>query len=435
MSRTPQPTARQRELSGHPAPSTEARAEPGEQHDDTNHSEPTNSSFVISARFFLSLPELNRNPATDQKHEKEKLSHTRTRPVPKQTATSVPPSTTATSRTRDRFAITAPHFLGRRIPPVPIRTSPRAVPRRPQARWQRGPTRGRPGAEGLRRRSPPAAPAGPGRARQQRAALGGGGSERTKWNSTWHRRRSSPPIWRVPALLFGACDRLQRLSELGLHRAGNLRNRIQERAVISRASLRRPPVSFCPAPLRRFSRSLPLPGRAPPAPTSHLLLRCPGARSGNFGKCGTKAALGPRSRTAAPRRAPKARTAPSGTAGRGGSADAPATSGPRDGTGRDRGLRSAPPCPEDGRSGKAYRAGSLSIHTYKNIHASVYGCIIYNSLSAAGIPSSDELLKNKKNKTKKPACGTKINPTLKRNFSVHMSKIYLSQTVHNGVKT
>lgn len=175
MSRTPQPTARQRELSGHPAPSTEARAEPGEQHDDTNHSEPTNSSFVISARFFLSLPELNRNPATDQKHEKEKLSHTRTRPVPKQTATSVPPSTTATSRTRDRFAITAPHFLGRRIPPVPIRTSPRAVPRRPQARWQRGPTRGRPGGRGAappfpsrrpRRAGPgPAATSGPRRRR------------------------------------------------------------------------------------------------------------------------------------------------------------------------------------------------------------------------------------------------------------------------------
>lgn len=66
-------------------------------------------------------------------------------------------------------------------------------------------------------------------------------------------------------------------------------------------------------------------------------------------------------------------------------------------SGRDRGLRSAPPCVEDGRSGKAYRAASLSIHTYKNIHASVYGCIIYNSLSAAGIPSSDELLKNNNN--------------------------------------
>lgn len=28
-----------------------------------------------------------------------------------------------------------------------------------------------------------------------------------------------------------------------------------------------------------------------------------------------------------------------------------------------------------------------------------------------------------------------INERLKHNFSVHISKIYLSQTVHNGVKT
>lgn len=98
----------------------------------------------------------------------------------------------------------------------------------------------------------------------------------------------SPPIWRAPPLPFGACDRLQRVSETGLHRAGNLRNRIQERAVIKRESLWHSTLFVCLFVrfllFLTFARPSP-----PPAPTSHLRC-CPGARRGKFWKSRTKGA-------------------------------------------------------------------------------------------------------------------------------------------------
>lgn len=108
---------------------------------------------------------------------------------------------------------------------------------------------------------------------------------------------------------------------------------------------------------------------------------------------------------------------------------------PRPRKGRELGNERLPPHsrpPEGGTGSYSVKAMVLSlslyIHTYKNIHP-LYILLHYLS-HWVGYDDTFYCMNYLKN-----ICVTKINPRLKRNFSVHMSKIYLSQTVHNGVKT
>lgn len=232
------------------------------------------------------------------------------------------------------------------------------------------------------------------------------------------------------------------MSETGLHRAGNLRNRIQERAGIKRESLWHS-TGFVWLVVFLVVVSYLCPANPTPAPSSHLLLRGPGAGRGKFGKWRTKGAgraePGRAGRAPVPgldepapllpargnearlgkersalsasgsREAAAVPAAPAAPAGPG-SAPPGATSGQRQ---RDRSPGAAassggkggswepshsafPAPPKEAQALIPFKLSyflSLYVHTYKNIHALyiyivIYYCIIYRIRLATMIPST-----------------------------------------------
>lgn len=105
------------------------------------------------------------------------------------------------------------------------------------------------------------------------------------------------------ASLWG-CDRLQRVSETGLHRAGNLRNRIQERAVIKREILWNSIVFVCLFGFLLFLTSA-RPILPPPPPlTSSCAAQEPGEESLGSGGQRERAGLRPAGGSRLPSRLP-----------------------------------------------------------------------------------------------------------------------------------
>jgi len=176
------------------------------------------------------------------------------------------------------------------------------------------------------------------------------------------RRRSSPPVWRA---LWGAGGRLRGGSETGLHRAGNLRNRIQERAAIERE--KSPAFGWvclfvCPLSVVSYLRAAE-PTPAPPLPASRFLPRCPAAEGGKFGGSRTTGAGSARPQPARPRGG----KAPSGEGRRECSVPLPArpraTSGPKQ-------PSPTPPLPADppGGNGAGEREAGSAVPSPRSRH-------------------------------------------------------------------